>query len=118
MARTLSGFGFLGTHTIAFTPNILDASAMDWPWFPVEAVTTPRRLSVCAQLADEVYPSPDLEGASRLVILVLDVHLDAYRLRERAVLTQRRLRQIGLYPLPGCQNILEGGLVHSTHYNP
>ncbi|MDP2899984.1 MAG: hypothetical protein Q8O47_03330 [Candidatus Bathyarchaeota archaeon] len=45
MARTLSGLGFLGTHMIAFTPNIFDAKAMDWPWFPVEAVTTPRRLS-------------------------------------------------------------------------
>ena len=37
----MSGLEPTGTQILAFTPNILDASAIDWPWFPVEAVITP-----------------------------------------------------------------------------
>ena len=45
MASTLSGLAFSWTQTVAFTPNIFEASAMDWPWLPVEAVMTPLSLS-------------------------------------------------------------------------
>ncbi len=41
IASTLSGLAPSWTQTVALTPNIFDARAMDWPWLPVEAVMTP-----------------------------------------------------------------------------
>jgi hypothetical protein len=41
----LTGFAPSGTQTIARTPKRPAANAIDWPWFPVDAVTTPARRS-------------------------------------------------------------------------
>ena len=42
MAATLSGFAPSGAAITARTPKVLAAYAIDWPWFPVDAVMTPR----------------------------------------------------------------------------
>ena len=71
---------------IARTPKSRAAKAIDWPWLPVDAVITPRFRSSLGELRDEVDAAADLEGADRLVVLVLDPDLGADELVERGVL--------------------------------
>jgi hypothetical protein len=45
MAAFFSGLLPSGTNTVQATPCCRDARAIDWPWFPVLAVTMPRARS-------------------------------------------------------------------------
>ena len=77
IAATLTGFEPSGMQMIARTPKSRAAKAIDWPWLPVDAVTTPRPRSSGVELRDEVDAAAHLERADRLVVLVLDVDLGA-----------------------------------------
>jgi hypothetical protein len=52
----LAGFASSGTQIVARTPNRCAAYAIDWPWLPVEAVTTPRSRSPALSWESKLIP--------------------------------------------------------------
>ena len=90
MAAFLSGLLPTGTATMHGTPARCAANAIDWPWLPVLAVMTPRSRSSSSSDGDEVQPAANLERAGRVVILVLDVNIEAGLRGEQRMPHQRR----------------------------
>ena len=63
MAATFSGFAPSGTQIVARTPCRRAAYAIDWPWFPVEAVTRPRSRSSGVSCETRLIPPRTLNAA-------------------------------------------------------
>ena len=81
--RVLGRVVVAGTTSVHGTPARAAAKAIDWPWFPVVAEITPRARSLGRQARDQIETAAHLEGAGRVVVLVLDPDVETQLLRQQ-----------------------------------